>query len=59
MKIEIFTCDSHDHVVVYIDGEEVISNDYSIENVRRIAEHLGWEEIITKLTDEEFENRFA
>ena len=59
MKLTVYRCDAHDHVVVHLDGKEVISNDYGMENVYRIAKHLGWEVERITLNDLEFEERFA
>lgn len=64
-KLKIYSCDEHDHTVVEIDpphpehGKEVCSNDYSVENLYRLADHLGWEVENIKLSDEEFSDRFA
>lgn len=58
-KIEFITCEEHDHEVVYINDEMVISNDYSNENLHRVADHLGWEIVKTELSRDEFETRFG
>lgn len=57
--LTVYTCGEHDHVVAFLDDEEVISNDYSMENVYRIAKHLGWKVVQVELSDSEFEARFA
>lgn len=59
MKLTIYDCDSHDHCVGFLDDEEVFSNDYCVENVLRLADHLGWEVKIITLNSDEFEEKFA
>jgi hypothetical protein len=59
MKLKIFSCSEHDHTVTYLDDQLVTSNDYSIENVLRFAEHLGWELEEVELPPAEFEAKFA
>lgn len=58
-KLKIYSCDEHDHTVVEIDGKEVCSNDYSVENLYRLADHLGWEVESVSLSGDEFSERFA
>lgn len=59
MKLTIYSCDEHDHKVVFINGEQVISNDYCNENVRRIASYLQWEVEDIVVSYNEFEEKFA
>ena len=58
-KITIYRCDSHDHKVVYVDDSVAISNDYCVENIYRLAEHLEWNIETIKLNYDEFERRFS
>ena len=58
-KLLVYRTNNHDHCVAYLNGEEIISNDYSMENVYRLAKHLKWEVEIVSLSGDEFEKRFA
>jgi len=59
MKITIYTCSENDWHAVFLDDKQVILNDYSVENIYRIADHLKWKikEII--LDGDEFSDKFA
>ena len=58
-KLTVYSTDAHDHTEVMLDGQVVCSNDYSVENLYRLAQHLGWEVETIQLTGDEFEERFA
>lgn len=55
----IYNCDSHDHSVGYLDGEQIWSTDYDYELVLRVANHLGWEIETKTLSSAEFSNEFS
>lgn len=57
--ITIHSCDEHDHVVVFVNDEQVISNDYSIENMYRLCKYLGFTIKDIEHTGDEFEELFA
>lgn len=59
MKMKIVRTDAHDHTIVYLDDELVISNDYGVENLYRVAEHLGWEVERVTLDENEFERLYS
>lgn len=58
-KVIVHTCSEHDHVVVFVDGQKVIQNDYSVENMTRLCEFLGFEVEYKQHSSDEFEELFA
>lgn len=56
-KIQIFSCQTHDDSVCYIDGKIVFSNDYGVENVLKLIHFLGpeWKVEYKILSREEYE----
>jgi hypothetical protein len=57
-EIEFINCDAHENTAVILDGVMVSENDDSIQNVLKLAKHLGWEIISTTLSREDYERRF-
>lgn len=57
--MKVTRCDEHDHVVVEIDGEQVIQNDHGIDNVLRVAKYLKWKVVLETIDGDEFERRYA
>ena len=59
ITLDSYTCSGHSHVRIFVNGKMVVMNDYSLESVFTTARHLGWEVNHHRLTDAEFEERFA
>lgn len=59
MKITIYHCDDNDWHAVFLDDKQVILNDYSVENVYRIADYLKWEIEEITLDGDSFSEKFA
>lgn len=55
----IYSCTEHDHSEAFYNGQCMWSNDYSYENVLRVAEQLGWRVENVRMDSAEFERCFA
>jgi hypothetical protein len=55
MKLKIYRTDADNHVTATLDEKFLFSNEYSYENVLRVAAHLGWEVEYIILTESEYE----
>ena len=59
IKIHIVSCDTHNHHQVFVNDTSVISNDYSVENIYRLAKYFGWEVTSEEIDHDEYKERYT